>query len=109
MNAHVAQERNLEIGMAMFNNNNGSGFSGWLRRFAVIRTQGCFLLLFRPLVFHPPLGPPSCRDLIVCVVFFCFVVVSVKGVERLDPETRQFSDLPKWIDDNVSRLRCESF
>ncbi|CAM9225888.1 unnamed protein product [Laminaria digitata] len=27
------------------------------------------------------------------------------GVERLDPKTRQFSQLPKWVDENVDRLR----
>ncbi|CAM9815405.1 unnamed protein product, partial [Hapterophycus canaliculatus] len=30
---------------------------------------------------------------------------SAEGVERLDPKTRQFSDLPKWVDDNADRLR----
>ncbi|CAM9760371.1 unnamed protein product, partial [Ectocarpus sp. 13 AM-2016] len=30
---------------------------------------------------------------------------SVEGVETLDPKTRQFSDLPKWVDENAYRLR----
>ncbi|CAM9976845.1 unnamed protein product [Ectocarpus sp. 4 AP-2014] len=30
---------------------------------------------------------------------------SVEGVETLDPKTRQFSDLPKWVDENAGRLR----
>ncbi|CAN0100415.1 unnamed protein product, partial [Ectocarpus sp. 8 AP-2014] len=30
---------------------------------------------------------------------------SVEGVETLDPKTRQFSDLPKWVDENADRLR----
>eukprot|EP00903_Cladosiphon_okamuranus_P013386 g12474.t1 len=30
---------------------------------------------------------------------------SAEGVERLDPKTRQFSELPKWVDENVDRLR----
>eukprot|EP00752_Nemacystus_decipiens_P009767 g8723.t1 len=30
---------------------------------------------------------------------------SAEGVERLDPKTRQFSELPKWVDENVERLR----
>ncbi|CAM9336948.1 unnamed protein product, partial [Ectocarpus fasciculatus] len=30
---------------------------------------------------------------------------SVEGIETLDPKTRQFSDLPKWVDENADRLR----
>ncbi|CAM9357250.1 unnamed protein product [Scytosiphon promiscuus] len=30
---------------------------------------------------------------------------SAEGVERLDPKTRQFSDLPKWVDENANHLR----
>jgi len=30
---------------------------------------------------------------------------SAEGVERLDPKTRQFSDLPQWVDENADRLR----
>lgn len=40
-----------------------------------------------------------------CIPLFSCRQLSAEGVERLDPKTRQFSDLPKWVDDNVDRLR----
>ena len=36
----------------------------------------------------------------------CSSTYSAEGVERLDPKTRQFSELPKWVNENVERLRC---
>lgn len=37
------------------------------------------------------------------VVVLAFL--SADGIERLDPETRQFSDLPAWVDANAHRMR----